>query len=50
MGSHRYFMKLYALNIELDLGPGAIKKNLLDAMNEHIIGKARLTGIYERTT
>ncbi len=48
MGPHRYIIKLYALDAELNLGPGATKEELLNTMKGHIIGKAQLTGIYKR--
>lgn len=47
-GTHRYFMKLYALDSELDLNPGASKIELLDAMDGHIIGQAELVAEYQR--
>ncbi len=48
VGTHRYFFKLYALDVVLpDLGhPG--KKRLLQAMEGHIIDRAELVGIYHR--
>ena len=45
---HRYFFKLYALDTELELKPGARKKDLLKAMEGHIIGKGELIGTYQR--
>jgi len=47
-GTHRYFMKLYALNTQLDLKPGATKKQLIDAMEGHIIEKDDLMAKYKR--
>jgi len=47
-GPHRYFFKLYALDTELSLEPGATKKELLAAMEGHILGQAQLMGKYER--
>ncbi len=47
-GTHRYFFKLYALDTELDLAPGADKASLLTAMEGHIIGQAELMGTYSR--
>src|SRR5262245_47487070 len=43
-GVHRYFFKLYALDNELDLKPGAKKKELLDAMKGHVLESAELMG------
>jgi len=47
-GWHRYFFKLYALNAPLNLKAGINKKELEKAMEDHIIGEARLTGKYKR--
>jgi Raf kinase inhibitor-like YbhB/YbcL family protein len=46
---HRYFFKLYALDQMLSLKPGAGKKDLEEAMQEHILGKAELMGKYQRS-
>lgn len=46
--THRYFMKLYALDNELDLGPGATKTELLGAIEGHIMEEAELMGEYTR--
>jgi Raf kinase inhibitor-like YbhB/YbcL family protein len=45
---HRYFFKLYALDAELDLKPGATKKELLRAMEGHILATGQLMGTYAR--
>ena len=45
---HRYFFKLFALDTELDLAPGARKDQLLDAMADHILAEAQLMGTYKR--
>jgi len=47
-GAHRYFIKAYALDIELNIQPGIDKKRLLDLIKDHIIDEAVLMGIYER--
>jgi len=47
-GAHRYLMKLYALDTELELGPGASKQELLDAMEGHVLDRAELTANYTR--
>lgn len=47
-GTHRYFFKLYALDITLELGPGAGKKELLGAMEGHVLAQAELMGTYSR--
>jgi Raf kinase inhibitor-like YbhB/YbcL family protein len=45
---HRYRYTIYMLDAPLDLKPGASKKQLLDAMKEHIIAQGQLTGTYQR--
>lgn len=45
-GSHRYFFKLYALDIKLDLSEGTSAEELKRAMQEHILNKAELVGLY----
>lgn len=47
-GIHRYYFKIFALDIKLDLSPGATKKQLLDAMRGHILAQGELMGKYER--
>ena len=47
-GVHRYFFKLYALDKELDLAPGAGKNELLDAMKGHVLATAELMGVYQK--
>src|SRR5205085_6956118 len=47
-GTHRYFFKLYALDQELNLPPGATKDQLLKAMDTHILAQGQLMGRYAR--
>ncbi|HET6371242.1 MAG TPA: YbhB/YbcL family Raf kinase inhibitor-like protein [Nitrospiria bacterium] len=48
IGRHRYFHKLYALDIELgDLGKPT-KADLEKAMKGHILSKSELVGTYQR--
>lgn len=47
-GTHRYFFKLYALDTVIDLLPGASKKELLQAMDGHILAQAELMGTFSR--
>jgi len=47
-GTHRYFFKLYALDIFLDLMPGAKKKDVEAHMNGHVLAEAQLMGTYKR--
>lgn len=46
-GTHRYFFKLYALDIILDLN-NPDKAGLEKAMHGHILEKAELIGLYNR--
>ncbi len=47
-GTHRYYFKLYALDSEVQLKSGAGKKDLLKAMEGHILAESQLMGKYER--
>jgi len=47
-GTHRYFFKLYALDISPALNAGATKDQLEGAMKGHILEKAELIGLYRR--
>ena len=47
-GTHRYFFKIYALDTELQLDAGAGKRDLLKAMEGHILAKGQLMGKYKR--
>ena len=47
-GTHRYFFKLYALDTMLDLDAGASKKQVLQAMEGHILAETELMGVYSR--
>jgi len=45
---HRYFFKLYSLDIILPLENGVTKKEMELAMKNHILQKAVLIGLYTR--
>lgn len=47
-GTHRYFFKLYALDAVLNLSGRVTKKDLLAAMEKHIVGEGQLMGKYKR--
>ena len=47
-GTHRYYFKLYAVDTELNLQAGATKRELLKAMEGHILGEGQLMGKYKR--
>ena len=47
-GRHRYVFRLYALDTEPELAPGAAKAELEQATAEHVLTTAELVGTYER--
>ncbi len=47
-GTQGYFFKLYAVDVLLDLQPGATKAQLLQAMEGHILAQGQLMGKYKR--
>ncbi len=47
-GIHRYFFKLHALDITLDIGPSSPVGNIDEAMEGHILGSTELVGLYQR--
>lgn len=47
-GTHHYHFTLYALDGTLNLGAGASKQQVLDAMKGHVIAQAEIVGTYRR--
>jgi Raf kinase inhibitor-like YbhB/YbcL family protein len=45
---HRYFFKIYALDTMTGLKPGATKKELLKAMEGHVLAEGQLVGSFGR--
>jgi Raf kinase inhibitor-like YbhB/YbcL family protein len=45
---HHYTFELFALDRKLDLGPDAIRADVLKAIDGHILGKAVLVGRFHR--
>ena len=45
---HHYHFVVYALDANLDLKPGLIRAELLEAIKGHVIGQGELVAIYER--
>ena len=45
-GTHRYFFKVFALDLMLDLSEGASKQQLLAGMEGHVLAEAELIGLY----
>ncbi len=47
-GTHRYYFKLYALDVTLDIGNHSKKQDLEKAMKGHILAEAQIMGRYSR--
>lgn len=45
---HRYFFKLYAIDMDLALPRGTTKDKVLKAIAGHVLAEASLTGLYAR--
>ena len=45
---HRYFFKLYALDVALALDSNAGSRNVQDAMKGHVLAEGQLMGTYKR--
>ena len=45
---HRYFIRLYALDVKLNLRPAATRRELDAAMQGHILAQAELMGRFQR--
>ncbi|HLF18272.1 MAG TPA: YbhB/YbcL family Raf kinase inhibitor-like protein [Candidatus Omnitrophota bacterium] len=47
-GTHRYFFKVYALDVKLNLPEGATKAKVETAMKGHILAQAEMIGLYKK--
>jgi len=47
-GTHRYFFKIYALDVELKLSEGITKSDLENAMVGHTLAQAEMMGLYRK--
>jgi len=47
-GTHRYFFKVYALDTKLDLNADSQKRDVEKAMENHVLAKGELLGLYRR--
>jgi Raf kinase inhibitor-like YbhB/YbcL family protein len=47
-GTHRYFVRLFALRSELALCPGVTREEIEDAIQGHVIEEAELMGTYTK--
>lgn len=48
-GTHRYFFRFYALDLELDIESGSDRTLVEDAMEGHVIAYGELIGTYSRS-
>ncbi len=49
-GTHRYYFRVYALDTVLDVATGATKRQLLRAMEGHVLTQGELMGKYARVS
>lgn len=47
-GQHRYYFRIYALDAKLDLPAGSRKKDLLRAMEGHVLAEAEMIGLFRK--
>jgi len=47
-GTHRYFFEVYALDTKLSLDPNSRRKDVENAIKDHILAKGELVGVYSR--
>jgi Raf kinase inhibitor-like YbhB/YbcL family protein len=47
-GAHRYFFRIYALDIELSLGTTTTRPDLLRSIKGHVLAEGQLMGRYSR--
>jgi Raf kinase inhibitor-like YbhB/YbcL family protein len=48
-GTHHYFFRVYGLNAPIHLRPGASRRELEQAMRDHILAYGELVGLYRKT-
>lgn len=47
-GDHHYHFQLFALDKTLELEPGVARKEMLDAMNGHVIAHGEIVGVFKK--
>jgi Raf kinase inhibitor-like YbhB/YbcL family protein len=47
-GIHRYYFRIYALDVKIELPALTTKKELLKSMEGHIIDQGQIMGVYSR--
>jgi hypothetical protein len=45
---HRYIFRLYALEADLLVPPGASRQQVIEVMNDHVLAEAQIKAVYER--
>ncbi len=48
-GTHRYYFKIYAVDMTLNLKEGATQSDLLSAMQGHVLAQGQIMGTYKRS-
>jgi Raf kinase inhibitor-like YbhB/YbcL family protein len=47
-GDHHYHFQLFALDTTLDLKPGASRKDMLEAMEGHVLAEGEIVGLFKK--
>ena len=47
-GEHHYHFQLFALDTTLALKPGAARKDVIDAMNGHVLAHGEIVGVFKK--
>ena len=47
-GTHRYYFRMYALDIDLDLEEGISLDRLKEEMKDHMLTEAQIVGLYKK--
>jgi Raf kinase inhibitor-like YbhB/YbcL family protein len=47
-GTHRYYFRIYALDIDLELDEGVSLERLKESMKDHILAEAQIVGLYKK--
>jgi len=47
-GTHRYYFRIYALDVKLNLPAGVTREELLKALKNHVLDEGQIMGTYTR--
>ena len=47
-GTHRYYFRIYALDVKLNLPAGVTREELLKALENHVLDEGQIMGTYTR--